>query len=120
MTHLTWNPTRRRYLIRTPPVGSSPQGPPILFLHGLGVGLAQYTIFISALLSSPALRNRTILVPIQPHISQQVFHAQHLAPPKPKSVVRDLKRMIDEACAGREEKRAVVVSHSKYVPSSSL
>ncbi|KAF8309542.1 hypothetical protein DL93DRAFT_2230807 [Clavulina sp. PMI_390] len=100
---------RMEYLIRAPPGGSSE--PPILFLHGLGIGLAQYSVLVSAILKSPELAHRTILVPLQPHISQQIFHPRHVRPPRHRFVVQDLKTIIERHAPG-PKKEAVVLSHS--------
>ncbi|KAH7914196.1 hypothetical protein BJ138DRAFT_1123730 [Hygrophoropsis aurantiaca] len=67
------------YCVRVPKTWDPVTGPrPILFLHGLGLGLTQYKIFITHLLHT--LPDRPILVPLQPHISQEFFHPQFLKP----------------------------------------
>jgi hypothetical protein len=68
-----------RYLIRIPQ-GWSPSSEkrPIVFMHGLGLGLVQYVIFLFHLLD--AFQDRPLLVPIPPYISQNVFHPRYLRP----------------------------------------
>ncbi|KDQ53188.1 hypothetical protein JAAARDRAFT_183518 [Jaapia argillacea MUCL 33604] len=51
---------------------------PIVFLYGLGLGLAQYNHFLAHLLR--ALPDCPVLIPLQPHISQDIFHARFLNP----------------------------------------
>ncbi|GBE79707.1 hypothetical protein SCP_0209080 [Sparassis crispa] len=79
------------YVLRVPPHWSSATGPrPVVFLHGLGLGLAHYQPFISQLLRS--LPNHPILIPLQPHISQQIFHPHYLKPMN--------RRVMSECLAG--------------------
>ncbi|KDQ61819.1 hypothetical protein JAAARDRAFT_31292 [Jaapia argillacea MUCL 33604] len=67
------------YLLHIPRNWSPTCDPlPVVFIHGLGVGLAQYKIFISGLLRS--LRDRPLLIVLQPHISQDIFHERFLRP----------------------------------------
>ncbi|VDC07292.1 unnamed protein product [Peniophora sp. CBMAI 1063] len=51
---------------------------PLVFLHGLGLGLVQYTLVLHTLL--PRSAHRPVLVPLQPHISQLIFHPKFLTP----------------------------------------
>lgn len=51
---------------------------PIVFLHGLGFGIPHYSIFITSLLRR--FSDRPLLVPIQPHVSQRVFHNTFVRP----------------------------------------
>jgi hypothetical protein len=51
---------------------------PIVFLHGLGLGLFQYHLLISHLFT--AFPDRDVLVPLQPHISQAIWHPRFLCP----------------------------------------
>ena len=71
-------------------------------------------IFLTSLFESPAMAKRIIVIPMLPHVSQQIFHSEHLNPPRHKDVVRDLKEIIQKAAKG-DDKSAVVISHSKYV-----
>lgn len=51
---------------------------PVVFLHGLGLGLFHYGMFITRLLRR--FSDRPLLVPIQPHISQRIFHGTYDRP----------------------------------------
>jgi hypothetical protein len=68
-----------RFLIRVSPFwnarGSSR---PIVFIPGLGLGLIQYYPFLTDLLTT--LPDRPLLILIQPHINQNVFHPRFLHP----------------------------------------
>ncbi|KAI0347262.1 hypothetical protein BDW22DRAFT_1480926 [Trametopsis cervina] len=65
------------YLLRIPR-NAKRDAAPVVFLHGLGLGLTQYKIFISHLLK--AIPDRPVLVPLQPHVSQEIFHPRFLRP----------------------------------------
>ncbi|EIW82122.1 hypothetical protein CONPUDRAFT_54478 [Coniophora puteana RWD-64-598 SS2] len=67
------------FCIRVPPSWDAASGPaPILFLHGLGLGLTQYQLTLRELLNS--FPDRPLLIPLQPHISQDIFHGRFLKP----------------------------------------
>ncbi|EGO01881.1 hypothetical protein SERLA73DRAFT_177462, partial [Serpula lacrymans var. lacrymans S7.3] len=67
------------YFIRIPKSWDPASGPrPIVFWHGLGLGLTQYQVFLSHHLR--AFPDRPFLVPLQPHISQEIFHSKFLKP----------------------------------------
>jgi len=67
------------YMIRIPGSWNRATGPrPVVFIHGLGLGLLQYIVFITLLLEG--LQDRPLLVLIQPHISQDIFHPRYLRP----------------------------------------
>jgi len=67
------------YLIYVPPNYSRASGPdPIVLLHGLGLGIFQYQQVLSHLLSE--LPDTPFLIPIQPQISQDIFHPRYLKP----------------------------------------
>jgi hypothetical protein len=51
---------------------------PVVLMHGLGLGLFQYTTLLSHMFD--ALPDCPILVPLQPHISQNIFHSSFLTP----------------------------------------
>ena len=71
--------TAYRYILRIPRDWSDQTGPrPVVFLHGLGLGLTQYRLFLSHLFH--AVRDRPVLVPLQPHVSQEIFHSRYLRP----------------------------------------
>ncbi|KAF9268049.1 hypothetical protein L218DRAFT_918278 [Marasmius fiardii PR-910] len=67
------------YLIHVP-IDWSPSGSlrPIVFFHGLGLGLFQYNILLRHL--AEAFTDRPLLIILQPHISQEFFHPQYLKP----------------------------------------
>ncbi|KAF8897609.1 hypothetical protein BD779DRAFT_1432396 [Infundibulicybe gibba] len=67
------------YLIRTPVNWkASSDLRPIVFIHGLGLGLIQYNVVITHLLET--FPDRPLLILLQPHISQDVFHPAYLRP----------------------------------------
>ncbi|KAJ7665543.1 hypothetical protein B0H17DRAFT_1090892 [Mycena rosella] len=67
------------YLLYTPETWDPIAGPrPIVFLHGLGLGLLQYNTIIRDL--HQQLADRPLLIPLQPHISQNIFHPRFLDP----------------------------------------
>ncbi|KAF9534250.1 hypothetical protein CPB83DRAFT_902204 [Crepidotus variabilis] len=68
------------YILRVPPNWDPQTSPrPVVFLHGLGLGLLQYHHLISHLIEE--FPNRPLLVPLQPQISQDFFHPDFLNPP---------------------------------------
>ncbi len=79
---------RLSYLIYRPPGWTpakaikedSPHSRPVLFLHGLGIGLSQYIEVINFLIEDPELSSRPILIPIQEWISQAIFSRNFLEP----------------------------------------
>ncbi|KAJ7590911.1 hypothetical protein C8J56DRAFT_1013742 [Mycena floridula] len=67
------------YLIRRPSAWNSITGPrPIVVAHGLGLGLLQYTALVTDLVEK--FPDRPLLILIQPHISQNIFHPRFLKP----------------------------------------
>lgn len=68
------------YMVRFPdnwdPTNSKTR--PIVFLHGLGLGLPHYGMLITNLLRR--FPDRPLLVPIQPHVSQRIFHGTYVRP----------------------------------------
>lgn len=68
-----------RYILRVPRSWSPKTGPrPVVFLHGLGLGLTQYKIFLTHLMN--AVPDTPVLVPLHPHVSQEIFHPRFLKP----------------------------------------
>jgi hypothetical protein len=63
-----------------------------VFIHGLGLGLAQYHVTLSHLFQT--FNDRPILVPLQPHISQDIFHSRFLMPPSKKEMANNLSDML--------------------------
>ncbi|KAH9951617.1 hypothetical protein B0H21DRAFT_874266 [Amylocystis lapponica] len=83
------------YVIRVPANWNPYTGPrPIVFMHGLGLGLTQYQRFIVNLLR--AAPDHPILVPLQPHVSQQIFHPRFLQPISRHELARSLAGLLDE------------------------
>ena len=68
------------YMVRVPKRWDpeNPMTRPIVFLHGLGLGLPHYGVLITSLLRR--FPNRPLLVPIQPHVSQRIFHGAFARP----------------------------------------
>ncbi|KAJ7129584.1 hypothetical protein C8R44DRAFT_830056 [Mycena epipterygia] len=67
------------YLVYVPQTWDPIAGPrPTVFLHGLGLGLFQYHIMIRNLYQQ--FPDRPLLIPLQPHISQNIFHRQFIDP----------------------------------------
>lgn len=58
----------------------------VLSLHSL----AQYATLANHLSTSPKLKDRPIIILIQPSISMSFFDAEYLHPPDKKSLTRDL------------------------------
>jgi hypothetical protein len=69
------------YMVRIPESWDpeNPKTRPIVFLHGLGLGLSHYSVLITSLLRR--FSDRPLLVPIQPHVSQRIFHGAFARPP---------------------------------------
>lgn len=83
------------YLLRIPKDWDNAQGPrPLVFVHGLGLGLLQYHPLISKLLS--VLTDRPILIPLQPQISQDFFHPRFLVPVTRHQMADSLARVLDK------------------------
>jgi hypothetical protein len=83
------------YLLRVPKGWNCAQGPrPLVFLHGLGLGLLQYHILISELFW--VFTDRPILIPLQPQISQDFFHPRFLVPVTRHQMVDNLARVLDK------------------------
>lgn len=80
---------RLSYLVRIPPGWTSQKASqsssrgiyrPTLFLHGLGIGLAQYSSLIHHLAQSSLATTHPLMIPLQPHISQNIFSKHFLHP----------------------------------------
>lgn len=103
------------YFIRMPTVASDELREPIVFMHGLGIGPAQYSMFISRILRE--FPNRPVLIPLQPHISQSILHPSHLEALSKTELVDTLRGLLEElGWASVDEKPATIkltfVSHS--------
>jgi hypothetical protein len=80
------------YLVRVPPTWDASNGPtPIVFLHGLSLGLILYSTGIYSLLTW--LPDRPLFILLQPHISQQIFHPRFLVPKTRKETVAIMRQL---------------------------
>jgi len=81
------------YLLRVPAGWTKATGPsPVVFFHGLGLGLSQYQQILSHFMAE--LTDHPVLIPIQPHISQDVFHNRYLKPMSRKDTVEHLAAVL--------------------------
>lgn len=83
------------YIIRIPPgwtpsTNAPESQQPLLFIHGLGMGLVQYMSLLLHLGKAKNLQERPIIVLVQPHISMSFFEKEYLNPPENKSTVTEL------------------------------
>lgn len=99
------------YLIRMPQdwKSRSEKTRPVLFLHGLGMGLAQYASLVSYFEQHPNLQDRPLVLLIQPHLSMSLFHPNHLQPPNKESTTAGLRALVKRWSM---EDGLTVVSHS--------
>lgn len=83
------------YLIRIPKNWDSAQGPrPLVFIHGLGLGLLQYHLLISKFLR--VFTDRPLLIPLQPQISQDFFHPRFLIPATRQQMSDNIAQVLDK------------------------
>ncbi|KAK0518624.1 hypothetical protein OC834_007669 [Tilletia horrida] len=76
--------------------GDDPEALPILFLHGLGIGIGQYRFFLRHL-----VRHKPgAIIVVQPHISAQLFDANFLRPPLRDELTRDVRACIEATRIG--------------------
>jgi len=93
------------YLVRIPPGWTPSQsrdaGLPVIYLHGLGFGLVSFASCLAdnqltsyALIKSliKALPDQPLLIPLQPHTSQSIFHPRHLVPWTRSEFVESISR----------------------------
>ncbi|TCD68184.1 hypothetical protein EIP91_011355 [Steccherinum ochraceum] len=67
------------YILRIPPDWSPSTGQrPVVFMHGLGLGLFQYAHFLETIFKAEP--DRPFLVPLFPFVSQEIFHPRYLRP----------------------------------------
>lgn len=99
------------YLIRMPELWKpgSESTRPVLFIHGLGMGLAQYASLVSYFEQHPALRDRPLVLLLQPHLSMSLFHPSHLKPPNKESTTKGLRALV---ARWKMEDGLTVISHS--------
>ncbi|KZO94903.1 hypothetical protein CALVIDRAFT_538666 [Calocera viscosa TUFC12733] len=107
------------FLVRVPEGWTPEQGrkdpkqAPVVLFHGLGVGLMQYKNLLHDLASE--LTTHPLLIPLQPHISQDILHPRHLSPPGRDETVASVKAAIDALGFAPDEKGnggVVFLSHS--------
>ncbi|KAF8517787.1 hypothetical protein JB92DRAFT_2904540 [Gautieria morchelliformis] len=96
------------YLVRLPQHTGPPTSRPLVFIHGLGLGLLQYNLPLQDFLRS--LPSRPILIPLQPHISQNIFHPRFLNPLPREESVRCLTEIIGKM--GWGDQGVDMLSHS--------
>ncbi|KZT12486.1 uncharacterized protein LAESUDRAFT_668166 [Laetiporus sulphureus 93-53] len=82
------------YMLRVPAAWDPLTGPrPVVFLHGLGLGVTQYNRFLNKLFSM--VPDHPVLVPLQPYVSQQIFHPRYLRPMGRRDMARTLAGLLD-------------------------
>lgn len=67
---------------------------PIVFIHGLGLGLVQYHFLLFHLFETFA--DRPLLIPLQPQVSQDIFHPRFLKPLDRHQMADRLTGLIEE------------------------
>ncbi|THV08470.1 hypothetical protein K435DRAFT_847328 [Dendrothele bispora CBS 962.96] len=81
------------YIIRIPHGWDSTHGSrPLVILHGLGLGLLQYHTFFRQV--HKEFKDRPILIVLQPHISQDIFHPRFLQPMSRRETSKRLAHLI--------------------------
>ncbi|GAA5829033.1 hypothetical protein JCM11251_004103 [Rhodosporidiobolus azoricus] len=107
-----------KYLVYVPE-GWEPKGEeteekerPLVFIHGLGMGMAQYATLVHVLSTHPSLRSRPVLVLLQPHISMSFFQSGYLDPPDQKRCTEGLERVMRKYGFDERAGGCTVVSHS--------
>ncbi|KAI0053581.1 hypothetical protein FA95DRAFT_1552065 [Auriscalpium vulgare] len=90
------------YLVRVPRGWDPNTGAaPVVFLHGLGLGLLQYHPVVVHLLHH--LDDAPVLVPLQPHISQHFFHPHFLTPKNRRETALVLREVLIELGWAKDE-----------------
>lgn len=83
------------YLVRIPRTWNPATGArPIVFWHGLGLGIVQYNSQLVDFMT--LLPDRPLLVPLQPHISQEIFHPRFLVPMGRRETVECMTGLLEE------------------------
>ncbi|KAF9055398.1 hypothetical protein BDZ89DRAFT_1055993 [Hymenopellis radicata] len=67
---------------------------PIVFFHGLGLGISQYKIALTRIIRN--FSDRPLLVVLQPHISQNIFHPNFLKPMTREQTTERLAALLDQ------------------------
>jgi len=109
---------RIKYLIYRPPnwteekaIEEPSKYRPIIFLHGLGIGIGQYASLVRHLRHTPLTRTHPLLIPLQPHISQAIFDPyNHLHPITHQEFTTLLRRVFRQE--GWTHSGVTVLSHS--------
>ena len=103
------------YVLRIPANYDRAKGPePIVFLHGLGLGIWQHQNFIKRLLLE--LPDTPFLMILTPQTSQDFFHPFFLKPIKSTEIVSSITEVLQSLgwTGTKGEKRGVtLLSHSK-------
>ncbi len=83
------------YILRVPATWDARTGPrPVVFMHGLGLGLLQYFRFLEHILAS--VPDHPVLVPLLPHVSQHILHPRYLRPMDRQEMAQCLAGLISE------------------------
>jgi len=104
-----------RYLVRVPEgwtadPNSVEASRPLLFIHGLGMGLAQYATLLNYFSIDKAIKDRPVMVLIQPSISMAFFSKGYLQPPDMQSSTVGIRRAAKRH--GFDKSGMTVLSHS--------
>lgn len=84
---------------------------PVLFLHGLGIGMAEYVHVVQSMLDPHCSPHpRPVLIPLQPWTSAGLFSPRFMRPWKAEESVTFIKTMLQRH--GFEECGVSVLSHS--------
>ncbi|KIY74048.1 hypothetical protein CYLTODRAFT_416320 [Cylindrobasidium torrendii FP15055 ss-10] len=82
------------YAIRTPKTWNpSSKERPIVFFYGLGSGISQYKVALTRIIRQ--VPDRPLLVIMQPHISQDIFHPNYLNPFTREETTERLAGLLD-------------------------
>ncbi|KAG6821638.1 hypothetical protein H0H93_000147, partial [Arthromyces matolae] len=83
------------YLLYTPKHWDAATGPrPLVFIHGLGVGLLMYKNTVNQLIR--ICSDRPVLVLLQPQVSQDIFHSRFLKPMPRHDTTKRLAHLLVE------------------------
>ncbi|KAM0746414.1 hypothetical protein T439DRAFT_329860 [Meredithblackwellia eburnea MCA 4105] len=103
-----------RYLLRIPkgwtPSQDCEATRPLLVLHGLGMGIAQYSTLIQHLARAPETEHRPLMVLVQPYVSMSFFDRLYLRPPSQKDCTDGLYQVFQRW--GFDQSGLTVLSHS--------
>ena len=84
-----------RYCIRIPAAWDCNSDlRPIVFFHGLGLGISQYKLTLGRLVRN--FSDRPILTILQPHVSQNIFHPNFLKPMTREQTTERLACLLDQ------------------------